>query len=71
FKFEVINDMFDKAFKRVNTFVDYKTELVEEHSKKAGTKTESSSKRAGEEIESDKSKKQKLDEKEKAEMDDN
>ncbi|GJU54962.1 reverse transcriptase domain-containing protein [Tanacetum coccineum] len=30
FKFEVIKDMFDKAFKRVNTFVDYKTELVEE-----------------------------------------
>ncbi|GJX82620.1 hypothetical protein Tco_0332101 [Tanacetum coccineum] len=29
FKFEVIKDMFDKAFKRVNTFVDYKTELVE------------------------------------------
>ncbi|GJU38689.1 ribonuclease H-like domain-containing protein [Tanacetum coccineum] len=28
FKFEVIKDMFDKAFKRVNTFVDYKTELV-------------------------------------------
>ncbi|GKA96925.1 hypothetical protein Tco_0824819, partial [Tanacetum coccineum] len=25
FKFEVIKDMFDKAFKRVNTFVDYKT----------------------------------------------
>ncbi|GKB52736.1 hypothetical protein Tco_0903489 [Tanacetum coccineum] len=24
FKFEVIKDMFDKAFKRVNTFVDYK-----------------------------------------------
>ncbi|GKF09987.1 hypothetical protein Tco_0044211, partial [Tanacetum coccineum] len=35
FKFEVIKDMFNKAFKRVNTFIDYKTELVEEHSKKA------------------------------------
>ncbi|GJV40064.1 hypothetical protein Tco_1418504 [Tanacetum coccineum] len=30
FKFKVIKDMFDKAFKRVNTFVDYKTELVED-----------------------------------------
>ncbi|GKB15917.1 hypothetical protein Tco_0849840 [Tanacetum coccineum] len=68
FKFEVIKDMFDKAFKRVNTFVDYKTKLVEEHSKKAGTETESSSKKAGEEIESDKSKKQKLDEKEEEHM---
>ncbi|GJT05213.1 putative ribonuclease H-like domain-containing protein [Tanacetum coccineum] len=31
FKFEVIKDMFNKAFKRVNTFVDYKTELMEEN----------------------------------------
>ncbi|GJZ80596.1 hypothetical protein Tco_0645590 [Tanacetum coccineum] len=30
FKFEVIKDMFNKAFKRVNTFVDYKTKLVED-----------------------------------------
>ncbi|GJY22921.1 hypothetical protein Tco_0396579 [Tanacetum coccineum] len=30
FKFKVIKDMFDKAFKSVNTFVDYKTELVED-----------------------------------------
>ncbi|GJZ74066.1 hypothetical protein Tco_0638212 [Tanacetum coccineum] len=55
--------MFDKAFKRVNTFVDYKTELVEESSKRAEAKKESSSKRAGEGLESDNSKKQKLDEK--------
>ncbi|GJT75823.1 hypothetical protein Tco_1042548 [Tanacetum coccineum] len=33
FKFEFIKDMFDKAFKRVNTFVDYKTELVEDDAK--------------------------------------
>ncbi|GJS58457.1 ribonuclease H-like domain-containing protein [Tanacetum coccineum] len=33
FKFEVIKDMFDKAFKRVNTFVDYKIELVEDDAK--------------------------------------
>ncbi|GKF89538.1 hypothetical protein Tco_0263501, partial [Tanacetum coccineum] len=30
FKFKVITNMFDKAFKRVNTFVDYQTELVED-----------------------------------------
>ncbi|GKC23539.1 hypothetical protein Tco_1025689 [Tanacetum coccineum] len=35
FKFEVIKDMFDKAFKRVKTFVDYKTELVEGSEKRA------------------------------------
>nr|GEU42589.1 hypothetical protein [Tanacetum cinerariifolium] len=30
-----IRKMFDRAFKRVNTFVDFRTELVEESSKKA------------------------------------
>ncbi|GKD21423.1 hypothetical protein Tco_1223126 [Tanacetum coccineum] len=39
FKFEVIKDMFDKAFKRVNTFVDYKTELVEGSEKRAKDKS--------------------------------
>ncbi|GKA51982.1 reverse transcriptase domain-containing protein [Tanacetum coccineum] len=29
--------MFDKAYKRVNTFVDFKTKLVEDKSKRAGT----------------------------------
>ncbi|GKG08133.1 hypothetical protein Tco_0333965, partial [Tanacetum coccineum] len=33
--FANIQELFDKAMKRVNTFVDYKTELVEESSKKA------------------------------------
>ncbi|GJZ66625.1 hypothetical protein Tco_0623321 [Tanacetum coccineum] len=33
--FDSIQKMFDRAFKRVNTFVDYRTELVEESSKKA------------------------------------
>ncbi|GKF41699.1 hypothetical protein Tco_0125041, partial [Tanacetum coccineum] len=60
----------------VNTFVDYKTELVEESSKKAETELvkesskkaeaeithESSLKRAGEEMEQESSKKQKLEE---------
>ncbi|GJZ45939.1 hypothetical protein Tco_0593535, partial [Tanacetum coccineum] len=41
--------MFDKAFKRVNTFVDFRTDLVE-----------GSSKRAGEELEQESTKKQKV-----------
>ncbi|GKA83250.1 hypothetical protein Tco_0804845 [Tanacetum coccineum] len=57
FKFEDIQKMFDRAFKRVNTFVDYKIELLEESSKKAKVEKESSSKRAGEELESENSKK--------------
>ncbi|GKE52374.1 hypothetical protein Tco_1487530, partial [Tanacetum coccineum] len=48
----------------VNTFVDYKTELVEESSKKAEAEIahESSLKRAREELEQESSKKQKLEE---------
>ncbi|GJW25703.1 hypothetical protein Tco_0039514 [Tanacetum coccineum] len=68
FKFEVIKDMFDRAFKRVNTLVDHEKELIKESSKKGENEKESSSKRTGEELESDKSKKQKLDEKVEAEM---
>ncbi|GJW76978.1 hypothetical protein Tco_0138660 [Tanacetum coccineum] len=49
--------MFDKAFKRVNTFVDYKTELVEGSEKRA----EDSTKRAGTELEQEVAKKQKID----------
>nr|GEU54294.1 retrovirus-related Pol polyprotein from transposon TNT 1-94 [Tanacetum cinerariifolium] len=33
--FDSIQKMFDRAFKRVNTFVNYKTEFVEDSSKKA------------------------------------
>ncbi|GJX61769.1 hypothetical protein Tco_0294669 [Tanacetum coccineum] len=43
--------MFDRAFKRVNTFVDFRIDLVE-----------GSSKRAGEELEQESTKKQKVDE---------
>ncbi|GKA15780.1 hypothetical protein Tco_0695527 [Tanacetum coccineum] len=62
--FANIQELFDKAFKRVNTFVDYRTELVEESSKKAEAEIaqESSSKRAGEALEQESSKKQKLEE---------
>ncbi|GKE16567.1 hypothetical protein Tco_1424144 [Tanacetum coccineum] len=49
--------MFDKAFKRVNTFVDYKTELVEGSEKRL----EDSTKRAGTELEQEVAKKQKID----------
>nr|GEY29567.1 hypothetical protein [Tanacetum cinerariifolium] len=48
--------------KRVNTFVNYKTELVEESSKKAKIEVmEGSSKRAGTELEQESSIKQKID----------
>ncbi|GJS36425.1 hypothetical protein Tco_0534807 [Tanacetum coccineum] len=48
--FANIQDLFDKAMKRVNTFVDYRTELVEESSKKAKTEKEENSKKAKAEI---------------------
>ncbi|GJT99234.1 hypothetical protein Tco_1094752 [Tanacetum coccineum] len=66
-----IQELFDKAMKRVNTFVNYKTELVEESSKKAEAEIaqESSSKRASTELEQESIKKQKVDEdKETAEL---
>ncbi|GJX23357.1 hypothetical protein Tco_0227802 [Tanacetum coccineum] len=49
--FNSIKELFDKAFTRVNMFVDFRTMLVE-----------SSSKRAGEELEQENTKKQKVDE---------
>ncbi|GKD76485.1 hypothetical protein Tco_1339106 [Tanacetum coccineum] len=49
--FDSIQKMFDRAFKRVNTFVDFITDLVE-----------GSSKRVGEELEQESTKKQKVDE---------
>ncbi|GJX16247.1 ribonuclease H-like domain-containing protein [Tanacetum coccineum] len=48
--FDSIHKMFDRAFKRVNTFFDFRTYLVE-----------GSSKREGEELEQESSKKQKVD----------
>ncbi|GJY08576.1 hypothetical protein Tco_0375630 [Tanacetum coccineum] len=58
--FANVQELFDKAMKRVNTFVDMDTELVggskvrEEGSE---TREESSSKRAGDELEQEPSKK--------------
>ncbi|GJV11014.1 hypothetical protein Tco_1352555 [Tanacetum coccineum] len=52
------------SMKRVNTFVDYRTELVEESSNKAEAEIaqERSSKRAGDKLEQENAKKQKVDE---------
>nr|GEW58474.1 hypothetical protein [Tanacetum cinerariifolium] len=61
--FDDIKKMFDKLYKRVNTFVDMNTENVEEILKKTQAEvTEGSSKRAGQELEQESAKKQKLDE---------
>ncbi|GJX36154.1 hypothetical protein Tco_0247711 [Tanacetum coccineum] len=38
--FDSIQKMFDRAFKRVNTFVDFRTEVMEGSSKRAGTELE-------------------------------
>ncbi|GJZ67011.1 hypothetical protein Tco_0630251 [Tanacetum coccineum] len=58
--FDSIKELFDKAFKRVNMFVDYRTDLVE-----------GSSKRVGDELEQEVTKKQKVDDvQETAEVDD-
>ncbi|GKB93229.1 hypothetical protein Tco_0979366 [Tanacetum coccineum] len=58
--FDSIKELFDKAFKRVNMFMDYRTNLVE-----------GSSKRAGDELEQEVTKKQKVDDvQETAEVDD-
>nr|GEZ84307.1 hypothetical protein [Tanacetum cinerariifolium] len=56
--FDSIQELFDKAFKRVNTFEDFRTELVEGKEKRVGT-----------ELEQEITKKQKMkDDKEKSEL---
>nr|GEZ34930.1 hypothetical protein [Tanacetum cinerariifolium] len=56
--FVEIKELFDKAMIRINNFVDFRTKMVEENSKKA---EESSSKRAGDELEQESAKKHKVD----------
>ncbi|GJW88957.1 hypothetical protein Tco_0164297 [Tanacetum coccineum] len=63
-----IMELFDKAMKRVNIFVDMNTELVESTEKEKSSNKfnaeialESSSKRASDELEQEKAKKQKVD----------
>nr|GEW11307.1 uncharacterized mitochondrial protein AtMg00810-like [Tanacetum cinerariifolium] len=60
--FAKIQELFDKAMKRINTFVDFRTELVEESSKKvkAEITQEKSSKRARDELEQETAKKQNI-----------
>nr|GEV88944.1 hypothetical protein [Tanacetum cinerariifolium] len=63
--------LFDKAMKRINTFVDFRTELVEETTKKDETETvqESSSKKTRDDLEQERSRKQKTEkDKESAEL---
>ncbi|GKD60069.1 hypothetical protein Tco_1297578, partial [Tanacetum coccineum] len=55
--FASVQELFEKAMKRVNTFVDMYTELVEGNEIR---EEESSSKRAGDELEQEPSKKQKM-----------
>ncbi|GKA89151.1 hypothetical protein Tco_0810963 [Tanacetum coccineum] len=62
--FSNIQEVFDKAFKRVNTFVDFRIELVEGSEVRAEgseTREEISSKRAGDELQQQNAKKQKVD----------
>nr|GEW76311.1 hypothetical protein [Tanacetum cinerariifolium] len=60
--FHSIQKMFDRAFKMVNTFVNYKSELVEQSSKKKEAEIiEESSKRVGTKLEKINAKKQKID----------
>nr|GEU39714.1 hypothetical protein [Tanacetum cinerariifolium] len=69
--FAEIQELFDKVMKRINNFVDFRTELVEKSTKKAQSEItqEESSKRAGDELEQERSKKQKVeDDKESEEL---
>ncbi|GJS96118.1 hypothetical protein Tco_0803086 [Tanacetum coccineum] len=70
--FDDIQKLFDKAMKRVNTFIDMDTKLVEGSKVRAegsDTTTKGSSKRAGEDLQQESIKKQKVDEdKETAEL---
>ncbi|GJQ99906.1 hypothetical protein Tco_0522891 [Tanacetum coccineum] len=62
--YDDIQKLFDKAMKRVNTFVDMDTELVEGSEVRAKvneTRAEGSSKRAGEDLQQESTKKQKMD----------
>nr|GFC12068.1 hypothetical protein [Tanacetum cinerariifolium]GFC12136.1 hypothetical protein [Tanacetum cinerariifolium] len=69
--FAEIQELFDKAMKKMNTFVNFRTKLVEESSNKdeAEITQEGSLKRARDELEQERSKKQKVeDDKESEEL---
>nr|GEW21189.1 hypothetical protein [Tanacetum cinerariifolium] len=63
--FAEIKELFDKAMERINSFVNFRIELVEESTKKdkAETIQKISSKRAGDELEQESSNKQKIEDK--------
>nr|GEZ49873.1 hypothetical protein [Tanacetum cinerariifolium] len=66
-----IQELFDKAMKKINSFINFRTELVEESTKKDKAKTtqESNSKREGDKLDQERSKKQKVeDDKESEEL---
>nr|GEV27476.1 hypothetical protein [Tanacetum cinerariifolium] len=58
--FDAIKKMFDKVYKRVNTFMAIDSEVMEGSKKTQAEVTEGSSKRAGDEIEQESSKRQRL-----------
>nr|GEU56378.1 hypothetical protein [Tanacetum cinerariifolium] len=58
--FDRIKKMFDKVYKRVNTFVAMDSEVMEGSKKTQADVTEGSSKRAGDEIEQESAKRQRL-----------
>nr|GEW32477.1 hypothetical protein [Tanacetum cinerariifolium] len=58
--FDAINIMFDKVYKRVNTFVAMDSEVMEGSNKTQAKVTKGSSKRAGDEIEQESAKRQRL-----------
>nr|GEX70911.1 hypothetical protein [Tanacetum cinerariifolium] len=59
--FDEIQKLFDSVMRRVNTFVDMNTKIVEKRSKKTQAEvTEGNSKRAGDKIEQESAKRQRL-----------
>nr|GEY92932.1 hypothetical protein [Tanacetum cinerariifolium] len=57
-RFDAIKKMFDKVYKKVNTFVAMDSEVIEGSNKTQAEVTEGSSKRAGDEIEKESAKRQ-------------
>ncbi|GJX95267.1 hypothetical protein Tco_0349853 [Tanacetum coccineum] len=70
--FANIQELFEKTIKRINTFVDFRTELVKGTEKEEGIKKvkaeviEGSSKRARDELEQEVTKKKKIDDNQEA-----
>nr|GEZ00054.1 hypothetical protein [Tanacetum cinerariifolium] len=67
--FKEVQKAFNNTMSWINSFVSIDSKVVKDRAKGSETRAKGSSKRAGEELESDKSKKQKLDEKVEAKVD--